>query len=238
MQVITNPVPVEYDSGRTLRQDELGLDNPSGCSVGQTFTCLMGNTPIDNDGTGPVNLTDLRAAYAWNQDVTITTSLTGRETQVIGINLFFYNIPSMGIGLPHGIEVNWGTSGSLANNRLYHTVLGNQHLSQDDYTLRNVTIATIATDNDDNTDYTSISIEFHFSDLNQIRWLILTEIQICDMPGMFMYICACKNAIILIFFYSDHPYSCRSYSPDRCKQCTNAARTRYPHVYLNPNLYC
>ena len=198
-QVITDPLPVEYDGGRTLQQHELGLDNPSACSVVQTLFCLSGNTPIDNNDNGPVNLTDLRAAYAWNQDVTITTSLTGRETQVIGINLFFYNIPSMGIGLPHGIEVNWGTSGILANNRLYHTVLGNQDLSQDDHTVRSVTIATIATDNDDSTDYTSISITFHFSDANQIRWLILTEIQICDMQGIFMYICACKDGIIIFF---------------------------------------
>ena len=199
VQVMTDPLPVEYDSGRTLRQDELGLDNPSACSVGQTLICLTGNTPIDNDDNGPVNLTDLKAAYAWNLDVTIRISLNGRETQVTGINLFFYNIPSMGIGLPHGIEVNWGTSAVLANNRLYHTVLGNQDLSRDDHTLRNVTIATIATDGDDNTDYTSISIEFHFSDANQIRWLILTEIQICDMQGIFMYIRACKDGIIIFF---------------------------------------
>ena len=42
---------------------------------------------FDDDEYGPENLTDLNAVLAWNEDVSITVSITaGQETRVTGIN--------------------------------------------------------------------------------------------------------------------------------------------------------
>ena len=175
-QLRLNPAPVEYDNGSVI------TSIPSGCSESLPgFICFSGNLPIDDGEHGPDNLTDLSAVYAWNQDVSITFGINpGQETRVTGINLFFYNIPSMGIGLPHEIELNWGTSTTRADNRLGHVVLGNQDLREDDDILRNVTIVALATDGADDVPYRSINITFRFSDANHIRWLLLSEIEICN----------------------------------------------------------
>ena len=83
------------------------------------------------------------------------------------------------------IELNWGTSPVEATNHLGHAVLGNSDLSQEDNTTQNVTIAAIADDSGDETGYQSLSITFRFSDANPIRWLILSEVEICTGQGMY-----------------------------------------------------
>ena len=113
--------------------------------------------------------------FAWNEDVTITMSL-GPAVTVRAVNLFFYNIPSMGIGLPHEIELNWGNTNLLFTpNRLGRAVLGNSDLNQEDNTTRNVTIAAVADDSGDETTHGSLSITFCFSDSIHIRWVISVD---------------------------------------------------------------
>ncbi len=175
------PGPVEYDSGRSRAVGETGLPI-AGCSD-SPVTCVARDTPIGDGSRVPTSLSDLSSTFAWNEDVTIIITLAP-AIRVRAVNLFFYNIPSMGIGLPHEIELNWGTSTILANNRLGHAVLGNSDLSQEDNTTRNVTIVAIAEDSGDETDYGSLSITFHFSDANPIRWVILSEVEICTDQGM------------------------------------------------------
>ena len=96
-QLRLTPNPVEYDSGSEI------TSIPSGCSESPPgFICASGNLPIDDGEHGPDNLTDLSAVYAWNQDVSITVGMSNvKQTRVTGINLFLYNIPSVGIGLPY-----------------------------------------------------------------------------------------------------------------------------------------
>ena len=172
-----NPNPVEYGSGRRRHVGETGLPNVS----------CMGNNPvfcsadvIIGDGRQPTTLSDPSSTFAWNEDVSITMGLSP-AVRVRAVNLYFYNIPSMGIGLPHEIELNWGTN---ANNRLGRAVLGNSDLNQEDNTTRNVTIAAIADDSSDEIDSRSLSIVFHFSNANPIRWLVLSEVEICTGQGM------------------------------------------------------
>ena len=101
-----------------------------------------------------------------------------QPTLITGINLYFYNVPSMGIGLPHDVELSWGSIDVIANDRLEHIILGNQDLSLNDSTLRNVTL--VATTNG-STSYASVGIRFRFSsNENNIRWLIVTEIELCN----------------------------------------------------------
>ena len=172
-----------YDSGirRNIGEMDPGL---TGCFGNDPATCHVSGTAIGDGRRQPASLTDLSSTLAWNRDVTITMGLSP-AVRVTAVNLFFYNIPSMGIGLPHEIELNWGNMNqAFTPNRLGHAVLGNNDLSQEDNTTRNVTIAAIADTNDDMTDYTAFSITFRFSAANPIRWLILSEIEICTDSGM------------------------------------------------------
>ena len=183
MQFWLNPNPVEHDSGTIRATGEPGLP-ASGCSGASPVSCLAGSTPIGDGVRESTSLTDLNSTLAWNQDVTIAMGLN-TLTRVRGINLFFYNIPSMGIGLPHEIELMFGENTILVNNPLRHAVLGNSDLSQNDNTTRNVTVAVLP----DNVDeYWAVSITFHFSDTSRVRWLILSEVEICT-EGTCVSIC-------------------------------------------------
>ena len=122
--------------------------------------------------------------------------------RVKAVNLFFFNIPLMGIGLPYEIELSWGNFKLIfTNNPLGRAVLGNSDLSQEDNTTGNVTIAAIADDSGDETGYRALSITFHFLDDNSIRWLILSEVEICTDQGM----CCIKHDNATITFL--HLYS-------------------------------
>ena len=171
---------MEYDSGTSRFVDGPGL---TGCFGNNPITCLASLVAIGDGTRQPASLTDLSSTFAWNQDATITVDLAP-AVRVTAVNLFFSNIPSMGIGLPYKIELNWGDGPILVNNPLGHAVLGNSDLSQEDNTTRNVTIAAIADDSGDLTDYDALSITFRFSDANPIRWLILSEVEICIRPGV------------------------------------------------------
>ena len=190
MQFQLNPNPVEYDSDIIRATGGPGLP-ASGCSGTSPVSCLASFTPIGDGVREPTSLTDLSSTFAWNQDVTITLGLN-TLTRVKGINLFFYNTPSMGIGLPHEIELNWGDVNTvLAMNQVGHAVLSNSDLSQEDNTLRNVTIIAIPDDSGNETDYRAVSITFRFSDTRRIRWLILSEVEICNCTdkGIHVYTC-------------------------------------------------
>ena len=175
-----------YDSG--IRRSAGAMDpGLTGCFGNNPATCSPSGTAIGDGRRQPASWTDLSSTFAWNRDVTITAGLSP-AVRVTAVNLFFYNIPSMGIGLPHEIELNWGNTNLVFTpNRLGHAVLGNSDLSQEDNTTRNVTIAAIADTNDDETGYTALSITICFSDANPIRWLILSEVQICTNSGMQYY---------------------------------------------------
>ena len=166
---------MEYDSGRIIATGGSGLPSSS-CSGTSPVACLASSTPIGDGVREPTSLTDLSSTFAWNQDVTIAIGLN-TLTRVRGINLFFYNIPSMGIGFPHEIELTWGDNTVIVDNPLRHVVLGNTDLSQSDNSFRNVTI-TVLPDNIGD-DYRAVSITFRFSDASCIRWLILSEVEIC-----------------------------------------------------------
>ena len=186
------PGPVEYDSGRSRAVGTTGLP-ATGCSD-SPVACVASSTPIGDGNRVPTSLSDLSSTFAWNQDVTIIIGHT-TSTRVRAVNLFFYNIPSMGIGLPNEIELNRGTRQTIADSPLRYAVLGNSDLSQEDNTTRNVTIAAIA---EDGGEYMSIAITFRFSEADPIRWVILSEVEICTDQGMRV----CIFIIMLLLLFS------------------------------------
>ena len=166
---------MEYDSGMIRATGGPGLPT-SGCSGTSPVNCLASATPIGDGVCEPTSLTDLSSTLAWNQDVTIIIGLN-TLTRVRGVNLFFYNIPSIGVGFPHEIELMWGDNTVLVDNPLRHAVLGNSDLSQSDNTTRNVMIAVLPNNIGD--EYRAVSITIRFPDASRIRWLILSEVEIC-----------------------------------------------------------
>ena len=64
-------------------------------------------------------------------------------------------------------------------NSLSHVIVGNQDLSQDDTTLRNVSLV-VTTDQDSIADYRFFRIHFTFpAETSLIDWILLSEVQLC-----------------------------------------------------------
>ena len=104
--------------------------------------------------------------------------------QVKLVNLFFYNIPSSGIGLPPA-ELFWDNTDPInPDEPLSHVIVGNQDLSQDDRALRNVSLV-VTTDQDYPIDYKFFRIRFTFpAETILIDWILLSEVQLCRESGM------------------------------------------------------
>ena len=129
---------------------------------------------------------DTSKVFAWDREVSIAFAI--QSTKVRKVNLFFYNIPSSGIGLPPA-ELFWSNVNPFTpNNSLSHVIVGNQDLSQDDSTLRNVSLV-VTTNQDDTqivpTDYRYFRIHFTFPiETILIDWILLSEVQLCGEAGM------------------------------------------------------
>ena len=167
----TTPVPTTYNNSPTT--DPVCILDYDGSLSCPGWMALL----LDSD-TGSTEL-DTSKVFAWNREVSIDYSIT--TTRVRQVNLFFYNIPSSGIGLPP-VELFWGDTNPLNPDvPLSHAIVGNQDLSQDDRTLRNVSLV-VTTDQDDPsiTDYRFFRIRFTFSAVtNLIDWILLSEVQLC-----------------------------------------------------------
>ena len=233
VQFQLNPNPVEYDSGIIRATGGPGLPT-SGCSGTSLVSCLASSTPIGDDVRESTSLTDLSSTLAWNQDVTITIGLN-TLTRVRGVNLFFYNIPSMGIGFPHEIELTWGDNTIIVDNPLRHAVLGNTDLSQSDNSLRNVTIAVLPDNIGDM--YRAVSITFRFSDTSGIRWLILSEVEICT-EGTHIYVYSMKVLAIITISHIVVNYSPRQDSIPVTTQGDEVIRLEPNTIWSQIDLTC
>ena len=117
------------------------------------------------DGDHGTAVFDLNAVHAWNTNVNIEFGFAFPVAGTVeGINLYFYNIPSRNIGLPYDTVLSSFPS----------FIEGNQDFSQNDNQLRNVTLIPTET-----LMYSSFTIQFRFSNMDKIDWLLLTEVEIC-----------------------------------------------------------
>ena len=149
-----------------------GTSTSGGCSgtmcIGPGF-----GTPAASrlgDGVHGTTALDLSAVHAWNTNVNIEFRFSFPVAGTVeGINLYFYNIPSRNIGLPYDTVLTSSPS----------FIEGNQDLSQNDNQLRNVTLIPTETLMD-----SSFTIQFRFSNIDKIDWLLLTEVEICTTSGI------------------------------------------------------
>ena len=169
----TSSFPIAYNNSPT---------NPPLCQAnGDSLSCQPGTLLIDND-TGSAEL-DTRKVFAWDREVNISFMIP--SSKVRQVNLFFYNIPSSGIGLP-SVELFWGDAGLFIRdyNPLSHAIVGKQDLSQDDRTLRNVSLV-VTTDQDSISNYRFFRIQFKFpAETILINWILLSEVQLCGEAGI------------------------------------------------------
>jgi len=171
----TSSFPIAYNNSPT---------NPPLCQAnGDSISCQPGSLLIDND-TGSAEL-DTRKVFAWDREVNISFVIL--PSKVRHANLFFYNIPSSGIGLP-SVELFWSDAGPFIRdyNPLSHAIVGNQDLSQDDRTLRNVSLV-VTTDQSSVRDYRFLRIHFTLpAETSTIDWILLSEVQLCGQAGVFI----------------------------------------------------
>ena len=100
------------------------------------------------------------------------------------VNLFFYNIPSSGIGLPPA-ELFWGNVNPFNPDiPLSHVIVGNQDLSQDDRTFQNVSLVITTDPQILPHGYRFFCIRFTFpAETSLIDWILLSEVQLCGEAG-------------------------------------------------------
>ena len=168
------PVPISYNNSPTTGP------GPS-CLIGTgSITCPRGGVLFDCDA-GSAEL-DTSEVFAWNREANIVIVIP--STKVRQVNLFFYNIPSSGIGLPPA-ELFWSDTNALNPSiPLSHVIVGNQDLSQDHRTLRNVSLV-VTTGQDGVFDYRYFRIRFTFpAETSLIDWILLSEVQLCGEAGM------------------------------------------------------
>ena len=173
---VMNPTPIAYNNSPTTGPRCIP-------DMSRSLTCPGGILLVDSD-TGSAELNTSRV-FAWDREVSI--AFTSQLSKVMQVNLFFYNIPSSGIGLPPA-ELFWSDTNVLnPDEPLSHVIVGNQDLSQDDRTLRNVSLV-VTTDQDSTPDYTFFRIRFTLpADSNLTDWILLSEVQLCGEAGMCLF---------------------------------------------------
>ena len=177
------PAPIAYNNSPTTDPRVQCVD------IGPSTHLCPGNGTLDDMDTGSADL-DASKVLAWDREVSI--AFTFAPTKVNRVNLFFYNIPSSGIGLPPA-ELYWGiTDAFFPENFLSHVIVGNQDLSQNDRTPRNVSL--VVTTDQNNTqipDYRHFGIRFTFPETSLIDWILLSEVQLCREAGVCVCVCVC-----------------------------------------------
>ena len=171
---ITTPIPIAYNNSPTT--DPL-------CIIDRgSLSCARGALLVDSD-TGSAQL-HTNEVFAWDREVSITSVILSSKVRQVNL---FYNIPSTQIGLPPA-ELFWSdVNPTNPDNPLFHVIVGNQDLSQDDRTLRNVSFV-VTTDQDNPevvpTDYRFFRIHFTFPiEASLIDWILLSEVQLCGEAG-------------------------------------------------------
>ena len=168
------PIPIAYNNSPTTGPNCI-------VEIGGTFSCPRGGVLFDGD-TGSAEL-DTSKVFAWDREVSIAFTITS-TIKVRQVNLFLYNIPSSGIGLPPA-ELFWSDTNVFNPDvPLSHAIVGNQDLSQDDRTIRNVSLV-VTTDQSSIPDYRYFRIRFTFPiETSLIDWILLSEVQLCGEAGM------------------------------------------------------
>ncbi len=117
---------------------------------------------------------NVSAIHAWrrSQGVVRVVFRYSSVAQVRHIKLYFYHIPSMGIGLP---DVALSAAGTSQD---YH-VTGNQELNQTDARRRMIVLSFTTSFLSQN----NYGIVFTFGTSSKVEWLLLSEVELCTEPS-------------------------------------------------------
>ena len=145
--------------------------------------CVAPSTPplpplIDGDlGPEGTNYTNTMV-HAWHRStgtVTIAYTFDSRiNPEIQQINLYFYSITSMGIGLP-SVTVYRGSTVVE-----YH-IFGNDDITQEDNMRRQILLSLRSTSSS-----RSYTLQFDFENTD-VDWLVLSETRLCRVPSQGTY---------------------------------------------------
>ena len=180
-----------YDlSPRPTRNDPvIGGDTIGSCP--DNGLCVSGL--LRDSELGPVESPyTSNVVHAWSsaEKVVITYTYASSGTYNFRhINLFFYHIPTLGIGLPN-IEI-FVIEGSTATSLPYY-ITDNEDLTPEDSGRRDVTLSFL----DGGQTSRAYRIEFDFESTN-VQWLVLSEIIMCQLPATGKYVRIYYDAICI-----------------------------------------
>ncbi len=146
----------------------------NGTCLGPAVSAPPFTARLADGNLGTQDLNGAFVGHAWNQTVTIEFDFNDQTTVICGINLYFYNIPSKGIGLPYNIRIISQQAGEHP-----YLLQGNNNLTHEDTGLQTVTLTpqSLSLMNRPNDKFT---IEFDIDHkVDRITWLLLTEVELC-----------------------------------------------------------
>ena len=233
MIVIISPSGDLYSGYRLNRPFTEG--NSFGTSCMETFNdpsevgCLPGppRPPLIDGDLGPEG-TDYTSSmvHTWHrsaQTVTITYTLT-EDTAIRHMNLYFYNIPSMSIGLP-SVTVLRSDGNSYTPVQYYIT--GNGNITQQDSMRRNVLLSLTSA-----LEERSYMIQFDFENTeSDVEWLVLSETQLCPFPE----VTAPSTPPSLLFDTAFMTLSADNLSPNLTLSCTVMGEGRFSWQWTGPD---
>ena len=165
---MSSPLPTTDPFSNT---DTLGPGCYPNPSIGNRLECHRAVRPILLDGVigqeqGPPNVSTINA-WSRSQSTVTVAFITSSQVQLCHIRLYFYNIPSMNIGLPQVTLIAGGPQ--------EYFVTGNHNLSSTDNRRRNVVLSyaySVMTN--------TFQIVFGFTNRTDIDWLLLSEVELCQ----------------------------------------------------------
>jgi len=166
------PIPIAYNNSPTA--------DPLCAANGNTLGCPA-NALLGDSDPGSLEL-NTGKVYAWDREVNIYFTI--QPAKVRKVNLFFYNIPLSGIGLPPSELFCSNLTAYSGYSRLSHVILGNQDLSQNDRTLRNVSLV-VTTDSIPSCRFFRIRFTFT-AETSLIDRILLSEVQLCAQTGVWV----------------------------------------------------
>ena len=158
--------------------------------------CLAPSTPplpplIDGDlGPEGANYTNTMV-HAWHRSAgTVTIAYyfdSGINPEIRHINLYFYSITSMGIGLPSVTVYR----GSMVVE--YH-IFGNDYITQEDSMRHQILLSLRSTGSS-----RTYTLQFDFENTD-VDWLVLSETRLCRVPNQGIIIMSADK----LHFHRDH----------------------------------
>ena len=131
---------------------------------------LLIDGDLGPEGTNYTN-TMVHAWHRFTGTVTIAYNFdSSSSTEVRHVKLYFYSIPSMGIGLP-SVKVDRGSTA------VEHYITGNDDITQEDSMRRSVQLSLTSTSNQ-----RFYTLEFDFENTD-VDWLVLSETELCHNPS-------------------------------------------------------